>query len=173
METLGINLHNIIVQIFGFIIVFLILRKFLFLPLRQIAEARRREIVSQLSSLEREKEEVEELKKDLEVRLQVIYEERREIIQRERERARQIGQEILESARAEAQKIREKARRDMELEREKMLIGMREMIADLVIIAMEKALRSTLDEAKQRELISKLLEEIENEGSKEIRRSIS
>jgi len=54
-----------------------------------------------------------------------------------------------------------------------MLIGMREMIADLVITAMEKALRSTLDEAKQRELISKLLEEIENEGSKEIRRSIS
>jgi len=173
MEALGLNIHNIIVQIFGFIIVFLVLRKFLFAPLRQVAEARQREIASQLSALEREKGEVEELKRDLEARLQLIYEERQEILQRERENARQMAQEIMESARAEAQRIREKARRDMELEREKMLIGMREMIADLVITAMEKALRSTLDEAKQRELISKLLEEIENEGSKEIRRSIS
>ncbi|MGB9877813.1 MAG: F0F1 ATP synthase subunit B [bacterium] len=173
METLGLNIHNIIVQIFGFIIVFLILRKFLFFPLRAVAESRQREIMAQLSALEREKAEIEELKKDLDARLQGIYEERREILQKERERARQMAQEILESARAEAQKIREKARRDMDLEREKMLISMREMIADLVIVAMEKALRSTLDEAKQRELLAKLLEEIEIESSKEIRRGIS
>lgn len=173
METLGINIHNIIVQIFGFLVVFLILRKFLFIPLQQVAEARRREIAAQLSALEREKEEVETLKKDLEARLQGIFEERREILAKERERAKQMVQEMLEEARRDAEKIREKARRDIALEREKILLSMREAIADLVISATEKALRSTLDENKQRELLAKLLEEIESEGGTEIRKGVS
>lgn len=173
MEALGLNIHNIIVQMFGFLLVFLILRKFLFIPLHQLAEARRREITTQLSAIEREKEEVEILKRDLETRLQGIFEERREILARERERGKQIAQEMLEEARREAEKIREKARRDIALEREKMLLGMRETIADLVITATEKALRSTLDENKQRELLAKLLEEIESEGGTEIRKGIS
>lgn len=173
METLGLNIHNIIVQIFGFLVVFLILRKYLFLPLRQVVEARRREIASQISAIESEKEEVEAMKRDLEARLQGIFEERREILAQEREKAKQMVQEMLEEARREAERIREKARRDIMLEREKMLLGMRETIADLVITATEKALRSTLDEAQQRALLAKLLEELEGEGGTEIRKGIS
>jgi len=173
MEALGLNIHNIIVQIFGFLVVFLILRKFLFVPLRQVAEARQREISSQLSAIEREKEEVETLKRDLEARLQGIFEERREILEKERERAKEMVQEMLNEARQEAERIREKAKKDIALEREKMLISLRETIADLVITATEKALRTTLDEAKQRELLAKLLEEIESEGGTEIRKGIS
>ncbi len=173
MEELGLNIHNIIVQIFGFLVVFLVLRKFLFLPLRKVAEERRREIATQISAIEREKEEVEMFKKDLETRLRGIFEERREILERERERAKQMVQEMLEEARREAERIREKARRDMALEWEKMLLGMREAVADLVITATEKALRTTLDEGQQRELLAKLLEEIESEGGNEIRKGVS
>lgn len=173
MEALGLNIHNIIVQIFGFLVVFLILRKFLFVPLRQVAEARQREISSQLSAIEREKEEAETLKRDLEARLQGIFEERREILEKEREKAKEMVQEMLNEARQEAERIREKAKKDIALEREKMLISLRETIADLVITATEKALRTTLDEAKQRELLAKLLEEIESEGGTEIRKGIS
>lgn len=173
MEQLGLNIHNIIVQIFGFLVVFLILRKFLFIPLRKISEDRSREIASQLSAIEAQRQEVEALKKDLEARLEVINEERKEILAKEREKALLSAQELLDEARREAERIREKAKKDMELEREKMLLSMREMIAELVVTATEKAIRSTLDEAKQRELLSKLIEEIENEGGTQIRKGIS
>jgi len=173
METLGLNIHNIIVQIFGFIVIFLILRKYLFVPLQEVMEARQREITSQLSAIEKQKEEVEMSKRDLEARLQGIFEERREILEKERERAEKMAQDILDEARREGEEIREKARKDMELEREKMLVSMRQAIASLVITATEKALRATLDEARQRELIAKLLEEIESEGGTEIRKGIS
>lgn len=173
METLGINLHTILVQLAGFVVVYLFLKKFLFVPLQRVMEQRRRETLARVTSLEEERKRIQVMKEDLERRLQSIYEEKQELLQKELQKAQEMSQEILNEAREEAERIRQKVQRDMELEREKMLVSLRQDVVKLAISIAERALRASLDEKKQRELINRLLEDLEHGDSNQIRHRFS
>ena len=108
ISALGLNLKPLVVQLVGFLILFWILKKYLFGRVIGMIQARGNEIRKTYEDNEKTRAEVRELKEQYERRLNEIQEKADSVIQEAGKKAAQAGQEILEKARREADLLRDK-----------------------------------------------------------------
>ena len=153
MEQLGINYGFLIVQIVNFLIMFVILRKWAFIPIMNMLEQRREAVKkgledARIASEARENAETEAEKIIAEARSKAAS-EAREVTARAEEQAK----EIRAAAEAEAGKAREKALEGVEAERVSLLSDVRGQVAALSIAAAQKLIGENLDAKRQRALI--------------------
>ncbi len=165
---LGIDWRVILVQAFGFAVVFWVLKRYLFGPLSKIMDQRREHIRGTLEKIEGDRSEMENLKSDYQARIANIESEARLKIQDAVKRAEEIGDEIKATRREEAEKMIEKARREIVREQEKSLISLRREIADLALQMSAKLIRSELDKEKHRDLISCFIDELDTKVDAEV-----
>ncbi|MCX7766656.1 MAG: F0F1 ATP synthase subunit B [Candidatus Sumerlaeia bacterium] len=148
------TLAQIFSQIIAFLIFFWILKKFTWKPLIALLDERRQRIEAEFDYLEKQKQQLQELRNEYENRLRTIESEARAKIQEAIREGRRIAREITDSAREEGHQILTRAHQSIELEIAKARIDLRDEVVDLVIHTTEKLLQKCLDEQKQRELIN-------------------
>ncbi len=158
---LGIDFRVIAVQAMGFVVVFLVLKRFLFAPLTKVMEERRENIRTTLDKIGRDKSEMERLKTDYEARLADIESKARLEIQNAVKKAELLGEEIKAARRSEAEQMLEKARTEIEHEREKSLISLRQDIAGMALTLSGRLINKELDQNKHRDLISQFISELD------------
>jgi F-type H+-transporting ATPase subunit b len=162
-NSLGLDLTSLIVQATGFLLLFLLLSKFLFKPIKEIIQKRESEIKDTFEKIEKEKKEMETLKQEYEEHLEKIEDEHREKVAEFVKEGERIRQEIIDVAHKEAQKIQGIARTEIEREKEKALVTLREDLVNLTIIATKKVVGEVLDETKHRKLIMDVVDKIQRQ----------
>jgi len=75
-----------------------------------------------------------------------------------------VRKEVEEKARAEAQAIVERARVEIERERDAALEVLRKEAVDLALAAASRLMQENLDQAKDRELVERYLDELRDSG---------
>jgi len=157
----NIHLSEVVVQLFAFLIVFGVLKKFAWKPLLSIIRSRRERFESEWSGIEKTKEGVAALQKDYQAHLQKIEEEARAKMQEAIQEGRRLAREIQEKARLESQTSFEKAKANIDLEIQKARVTMRQEIAELSIRVAEKLLTERMDSASQEKKALEILGELE------------
>lgn len=161
MEALGIDLKLLIAQVINFALVFVLLKFFAFKPIAAVLATRRKRIADSLKHAQ----QIEEAKRTLELKSkQIIAEAKRE------------AHIIIAEAKTESHKIKQENQDELKQERERMLAqaqqeiderfgqAMREgskQLGYLVVKLSEKLLSSKIDEQQDRQLLNKLLKEVE------------
>ncbi|HAV78880.1 MAG TPA: ATP synthase F0 subunit B [Anaerolineae bacterium] len=153
MEALGINLGLLIVQIIAFIIVFLTLNAWIYKPMLNMMDARKRKIAQGLEDASIAADARASAEKDAAKIIAEAQTEASRIVREATERAASAGKDVKASAEAEAAKAREAALSETELERSRILGDLRGQVASLAIAAANKLVGETLDEKKQRALL--------------------
>jgi F-type H+-transporting ATPase subunit b len=158
--NVGIMIWTIVV----FAISLYILRRAVFPQIGKMLDARRASIDESIDSAERSRTEAEGVLEEYRERLKEARAQSEEIVQRARQaaeahehEAKDRGQEIL----AEAAK---RAERDIEAATKRALDDIRKEVADLTILATEKVVRKTLNDADQRRLVEEALSELDLSG---------
>ncbi len=153
MEALGINLGLLIVQIIAFIIVFLTLNAWVYEPMLNMMETRKKKIAQGLEDAR----EAGNARADAEKQAQKIVgdaqAEASKIVAEATERASLAGRDVKAAAEAEAAKARDAAIAEGEVERNRVLGDLRGQVASLAIAAANKLVREALDDKKQRALL--------------------
>ncbi|MBL8062579.1 MAG: F0F1 ATP synthase subunit B [Anaerolineales bacterium] len=153
MEALGINLGLLIVQIIAFIIVFLTLNAWVYQPMLDMMENRKKKIAQGLEDAR----VAAEARKDAENEANKIKNEAQaeasKIVREATERAATAGKDVKAAAEAEAAKARDAALAEAELERNRILGDLRGQVAALAIAAANKLVGEALDEKKQHALL--------------------
>lgn len=153
MEALGLNLGYVLVQIFNFLIIFIVLRAWVYKPILGLLERRREAIAKGLEDARIAAEARENAEKDAEKLLSEARTkataEAREITQR----AEQQAKEIRAAAEVTASKAREEALAEVETERARILSDLRGQVAALSVAAAQKLIGEALDAKKQKTLI--------------------
>ncbi len=157
IHKLGIEWKLLLAQIVNFVILFLVLKKFLYKPLINLMNRRRDRIIEGLEKAKKGEEEFQKIQEMRERELAKIQKEAEALIQKAREIGDKKQQEILTEAEEKTRKIVEEARGRIEIEKEKMLKEVRQDIADLVINATEKVLEEKIDEEKERKMIGEVI----------------
>ena len=157
IHKLGIEWKLLLAQIVNFVILFLVLKKFLYKPLINLMNRRRDRIIEGLEKAKKGEEEFQKIQEMRERELAKIQKEAEALIQKAREIGDKKQQEILTEAEEKTRKIVEEARVRIEIEKEKMLKEVRQDIADLVINATEKVLEEKIDEEKERKMIGEVI----------------
>ncbi len=157
IHKLGIEWKLLLAQIVNFVILFLVLKKFLYKPLINLMNKRREKIIEGLEKAKKGEEEFKQIEIIRQRELAKIQKEAEVIIAKAKEIGDEKQQEILKEAEEKTKKIIEDAKGRIDIEKEKMLKEVRQDIANLVINATEKILEEKVDENKEKELINRVM----------------
>jgi len=153
VEALGINLGYLIVQILNFAIMFIILRKWVFVPIANLLERRKAAIAEGLENARVAAEARENAEQDAEKIIAEAQAKANQIVREATERAEQQGREVLAAAEAEALQKREEVLAEGERDKERILGELRGQVAALAMAATQKLIGESLDQQHQRTLI--------------------
>lgn len=135
---LKIELWNIIFTVVNLFVLFFIIWKFLFKPVRKIIAKRQEEIDQEFNEAKQAKEEAENLKTQYEESMKSVNDECAGILREARNQAGIEYDKIVGDAEGAAEEIIEKARKNAEEERRQTLKQTKEEIADIVTEATAK-----------------------------------
>lgn len=153
MEALGLNLGYLFVQIFNFIIVFLIMSAFAYKPILNMLDERRKRIAQGLEDAKVAAEARENAEQEAKA---IIANAQAEAAQRMREateRAAKAEKDFIAEAEEGAAKIRSDAAVEAAQERDKLLAEARGQIAALSMAAAQRIIGEALDDKRQHALI--------------------
>jgi F-type H+-transporting ATPase subunit b len=164
LDTLGIHWQQLLINVIGFILLFLVLRKYLWGPFTKLLDDRRDEIQGAYDGIEQKEAEIARIQADYEQHLENIKEEAHQKLQDAIREGQLLARKIEDDARAKADGIVQKGHAEVEAEFTKAKVQLKEFIVDTSVKAAEKVIRETLDDAKHRKLIEDYIKELADVG---------
>lgn len=153
MEALGLNLGYLFVQIFNFIVIFLILTAFVYRPILNLLDERRKRIAQGLEDAKVAAEARENAEQEAKAIISKAQAEAAERMQEATERAALAEKDLVAEAEKEAERIHQEAITEASQERERILSEVRGQIAALSMAAAQRLIGDALDEKRQHALI--------------------
>ena len=157
--SLGVNLPLLVVFFINFIVLFVLLRLFLYKPVLKMLDERAKRTKDAMELADSTKKEFEQAKGDVQKQIEKGRQEAQAILTQ----AMQVGERLKEESRQEAQKqaqvIVDRTRAELGAERDKIVGDLRREFVDISIAAAEKVIKETLDKEKHRKLIEETLQE--------------
>ena len=157
--SLGVNLPLLVVFVINFIVLFVLLRLFLYKPVLKMLDERAKRTAEAMEQAEATRKEYEQARVEVQKQIEKGRQEAQAILTQ----AIQVGERLKEESRQEAQKqaqiIVDRTRTELEAERDKIVGDLRREFVDISISAAEKVIKETLDKEKHRKLIEETLRE--------------
>jgi F-type H+-transporting ATPase subunit b len=153
MEKLGINLGYLLVQIFNFVILFIVLRAWVYKPLLNMLEKRRNTVAKGLEDARVAAEARANAEGEAQKILVDAQAKAGQVIREASDRADLVAKDIRAQVDAEAAKAKEAALVEVTEERNRMLSEVRGQVAALAIAAAQKLVGESLDEKRQHSLL--------------------
>ncbi len=160
MEQLGIEPIQLLTQVVNFVLMVFLLTKFLYKPILDALDKRRKKIEEGLAFSEKMKAETEEMSKKHQEMIDEAKEEARRIIDEGKKNGKALEQEIIDKAHSESAQIVEKGREELEVERSQMERQLRVQTVQVAKSMTEKILADSLKESDHRRIIDQKIEEI-------------
>jgi F-type H+-transporting ATPase subunit b len=158
--SLGMSLPLLLAFVINFIILLVLLKKFLYKPVLNMLDERTRKVRNSMEWAEATKRDYEQAKVEVQRQIEKGRQEAQAILAQAVQKGEGLKEEAKREAALQAKTIVEKARQELEAERDKMVEDLRKEFVSLLILASEKVIRQTLDKDKQSKLIAETLEQI-------------
>ena len=168
LDVISVNLWQIIISLLNLVILFIIVKQFLYKPVKKMLAQRQSTIDGRYREADDAKSEALSAKEAYNAKLEAAESEAETIVKSAVETARARENEIIAQAKMDAKGIIEEAQKDAELELRKAEATVRDEIADVSALLTEKLLEREINKDDHRAMIDKLIEEIgeENDGDK-------
>jgi len=154
------TLIQVLLHMSAVLLLFFLLAKLLFNPVREILENRKKEIETTLDKIESDNEAAETLKAEYDNKLKSIKAEADKILAHAHTRAVAREDEIVKEAHEEATKIMQRAHLEIERERDQMKDDIRREIIEVATIMASKFVEISLSEEQQKVLINETINEM-------------
>jgi F-type H+-transporting ATPase subunit b len=157
---MSIHVPDIIWAIINFLILVVVLNKFLYKPVTKMLDDRKNEISNNLEHAEKSKQDAEKIKEEYALHLQNAKSEAQEIIARANKMGEETKNEIVNQAKAEAEKVSAKAQEEIRLEKAKALAELRDEVASLAVLAAGKILAKNIDIKDHEKMVKDFVKEV-------------
>jgi len=160
LDIISVNIWQILISLANLVLLFLILKKFLYKPVKAVLDQRQTELDAQYdAAAEAEKQAVQN--RDLwEEKLSKADEQADAILQSATENAKYRGERMVAEAKEQADSIIRIAQNEAELERKKATEGIKREIVEVSGALTEKMLEREINTEDHRALIDSFIEKI-------------
>jgi F-type H+-transporting ATPase subunit b len=162
-NPLAIDWVVLSIQVVGFVILFLLLRRYLFGPLMGVITQRQQEIAEGLEAGERARTELARIDQERAQALAEAREQGREQVRQAVREGEHARERIVTEAREEAQALRQRAQQAIALERDEAELALRQQVVDLALMAADKAVLRRLDTHTQKQVIDDFITSLEQQ----------
>lgn len=165
LDVISVNIWQIVISLANLLILFLILKKFLYKPVRETL-AKRQQDVDEVYSLAQEVlDQANSDRETYEKKLLGADEECDELIREAQQSARLRSSSIISEAEERAAGIMRRAENEIELAKGEAEASMKNEIASLSVQLAEKLLEREINADDHRELIDSFISDIGSEGN--------
>ena len=163
LDIISVNIWHIVISLANLVILFLILKKLLFKPVKKIVDKRQKEIESEYKKAEKTQAEADAIKAEWEGKMATAEAEADKIISDAVERADSRNEVMLYESREKADQIIRKAKADIERERKDARETIKKEIVDVSQTLSEQIIGREINMDDHRDLIDKAIEKIGEE----------
>ena len=163
LDIISVNIWHIVISLANLVILFLILKKLLFKPVKKIVDKRQKEIESEYKMAEKTQAEADAIKAEWEGKMATAEAEADKIISDAVERADSRNEVMLYESREKADQIIRKAKADIERERKDARETIKKEIVDVSQTLSEQIIGREINMDDHRDLIDKAIDKIGEE----------
>lgn len=160
LDIISINVWHIVISLANLTLLFFILKRFLFAPVKRVVAARTAALEAQYAEAEEAGRLAEADRAAWEKRMKTAEAEADAILEEATRNATRRGDSIVASAEARADGILREARAEVELERKKAEESIRQEIVDVSALLAEKLLTREIRTEDHRALMDSFIAEI-------------
>ena len=160
LDIISINLWQTVISLINLLLIFLILKKFFYKPVRKVLSERRELLAKQYADAQKAEDEALANKAEWEEKMQSAESEAESILKEATVRADRRGEKIVEEAKEKADIIVRTAQVEAELERKKAREGIKREIVDVSSCLSEKILEREIKTSDHKKLIDSFISEI-------------
>ena len=163
LDVISIKLWQILASLANLVLLFLLIKKFLYKPVKKMLETRQNTIDGDYAAAEEAKNEALKNQKAYEEKLSNAKTEADGGIQSSVDTAASREKEILAEAKEKAEGIMRKAREDAELEKRKAQEGIKQEIISVSTLLAEKMLEREINAQDHEQMIDSFIDSIGDE----------
>lgn len=156
----GVNFWTMVFAWINLFILYLVLKKLLFKPIKNMIDSRQKEIDDMYSDAEGSRAEAEAFKAEYESRIQGAEEETEKILKNAQRRARAKEEEILAEASEKASLALARAERQIELEKTRAVNEIKNELSEMAIGIATAVIERDVKEDEHEALIDEFIEKI-------------
>ena len=160
LDIISVNIWHIVISLANLVILFLILKKLLFKPVKKIVDKRQKEIESEYKKAEKTQAEADAIKAEWEGKMATAEAEADKIISDAVERADSRNEVMLYESREKADQIIRKAKADIERERKDARETIKKEIVDVSQTLSEQIIGREINMDDHRDLIDRAIDRI-------------
>ena len=160
LDVISVNIWQILISLANLLLIFLILKKFLWKPVKKVMQQRQDMVDKQFADAAEAQEKAEADKAAWAAKLATADDEAKARIDAADETARRHGERVVAEAKDKAQGILRQAEAEAELERQKATASIRDEIADVSAELAQKMLEREINADDHRAMIASFLDEV-------------
>lgn len=159
-ELLGVNPWTALMTLANTIALFLVAKKFLFVPVLNMIEERQKEIDGMYDAAGAAKEEADAMKQEYQQKLSAAQATSERLVKEAVARGQSREEEIIRQANREASAILDKAAADIAQEKKKAINDAKDEISDMAMAIAGKVVGRTLNAKDQSALVDHFINEL-------------
>jgi F-type H+-transporting ATPase subunit b len=159
----GVNFWTMIIAWVNLLILYFILKKLLFKPVKKMIDDRQKEVDDMFESAEKDRDDAKKMKAEYEEKLESANEESEEILRSAVRRAQLKEEEILREANDEASRVLERAEEEIALEKKRALNEVKDEVSSMAIGIASAVIERDVSESEHKDLIDDFINNIGNE----------
>lgn len=160
LELISLNIWHVIATILNLLILTLIIKKFLFKPVKKILAERQNQVDDIYKTANEAAKKAEEDKKLYSEKLESARDEAESIVKSAKQRADRLGDEIVDDAKKRAADTMKKAEDDIALERKKAMNELKNEISEISVQIAESVVGREISEEDHREMIDSFIDSL-------------
>ena len=133
LEIISVNIWSILVSLANLLIMFLILKRFLFKPVQKMLAARKQQVDQIYQDAKENRDSAINMKQEYEARLATAREEADGLVRNAVQTAQRKGDAIVAEANNQASHLKQKAEQEIAQEKKQMLQDVRGEISDIAV----------------------------------------
>lgn len=153
-------LADSIITAIAILILYILLSYLLFIPVRDFLKKRQDRIAEEMAASEKAKNDAEGLREEYSKKLKEVNKEAEGILSDTRKKALKQERDIVDEAKGEASRMIQRANKEIELEKSKVKDEVKKEMISVASLMAGKIVASSINEARQAELIEETLEEM-------------
>ncbi len=162
LEVISINFGQILISLLNLLLLFLILKRFLYAPVKSVVKDRQEMLKRQFDEAENAVSKAKINEEYWNGKIKNAQEEINSMIKNAMDNANQSSEEIISDAKKRARDIVTQAEINAKIERKKAEDSIKKEIADASTILAEKIISREINEDEQKNLIDNFIKEMEN-----------
>ena len=156
----GVNFFTMLFAWANLLILYFVLRKLLFNPIKSMIDSRQKEIDDMYENAEKNKAEAEEMRESYEKKLESAIEESEEILRSAQRRALLREEEILKEAAEQARRTKERAEEQIALEKRQSMNDIKDEVSAIAIQIAEAVVSRDVKAEEHSALIDDFIDSI-------------